>query len=119
MASPVGSRAGTPEELRELEDFRASIRSEMAGVAGEDSAPHRIYNLGNSRSELLEDFISVLEEACGRKAIRDYQPMQPGDAPATFADIARSEADLGFAPTTTIREGLPRFVAWYRDYHGV
>lgn len=86
---------------------------------GEGMVSHRLYNLGNSRSEKLEHFIAVLEEACGQKAIKDYQTMQPGDVVETAADIERSQIELGFSPTTTIEEGLPRFVAWYRDYHRV
>jgi len=62
--------------------------------------------------------ISVLEDACGRKAEVDFQPMQPGDVPATFADISAIAQDIGFAPTTGIEVGVPRFVDWYRAYHG-
>ena len=84
------------------------------------SAPkHRLYNLGNHRSESLLDFIGVLEEALGCKAKLDLLPLQTGDVPETFADIATSERDLGFSPKTTIREGLPRFVQWYRSYFAV
>ena len=61
--------------------------------------------------------IAVLEEAVGRKAQLDFQPMQPGDVPATFADISAIAQDIGFAPTTGIESGVPRFVNWYRDYH--
>ena len=62
--------------------------------------------------------IDLIEDACGVKAVRDYQPMQPGDVQATYADISAIQADLGFAPTTTIDVGVPAFVDWYRDYHG-
>jgi UDP-glucuronate 4-epimerase len=85
--------------------------------AGEGDAPHRLYNLGNHRSEDLRRFIAVLEKALGRHAIVELEPMQPGDVPATYADIGETQRDLGFAPTTPIDEGLPRFVAWYRAYH--
>ncbi len=79
--------------------------------------PYRLYNIGNHRSEELKRFIAVLERALGRKAIVELAPMQPGDVPATYADIAETRRDLGFAPTTPIDQGLPRFVAWYRAYH--
>jgi UDP-glucuronate 4-epimerase len=79
--------------------------------------PCRLYNLGNHRSEDLKRFIALLETALGRQAIIELEPMQPGDVPATYADIAETERDLGFAPTTPIDDGLPRFVAWYRAYH--
>ncbi|HEX9489693.1 MAG TPA: NAD-dependent epimerase/dehydratase family protein [Stellaceae bacterium] len=79
--------------------------------------PYRLYNIGNHRSEELKRFIAVLEQALGRKAIVELAPMQPGDVPATYADITETQADLGFAPTTPIDDGLPRFVGWYRAYH--
>ena len=79
--------------------------------------PYRLYNLGNHRSEDLKRFIALLEKALGRKAIIELEALQPGDVPATYADIAETERDLGFRPTTPIDEGLPRFVAWYRAYH--
>ena len=78
---------------------------------------HRLYNLGNDRPERLLDFIALLERATGRKAERRLLPMQPGDVPASWADIAASRRDLGFAPATTLAEGLPRFVAWFRQYN--
>ena len=62
--------------------------------------------------------IELLEEACGRKAERRLLPMQPGDVRDTYADISAIERDLGYAPTTRIDEGIPRFVDWYRWYHG-
>jgi UDP-glucuronate 4-epimerase len=65
----------------------------------------------------LTRFIALLEKALGRKAIIELEAMQPGDVPATYADIAETERDLGFTPTTPIDQGLPRFVAWYRAYH--
>ena len=86
--------------------------------AGGSTKPHALYNIGNNRSEKLLDFITVLEGACGRPAQIDWQPMQAGDVPRTFADIDAIAADLGYAPTTSIEDGLPRFVAWFRDYHG-
>jgi len=81
--------------------------------------PHRLFNLGNHRAEKLVRFIETLEQACGRTAIRELAPMQPGDVPTTFADIADSEAELGFAPRISIDEGVPRFLAWFREYYGV
>jgi UDP-glucuronate 4-epimerase len=80
--------------------------------------PHALYNLGNHRSEKLTEFIAVLEEALGRKAEIRFEPMQPGDVSATYADIEASRRDLGFEPTTPIREGIPRFVRWYREHYG-
>src|SRR5690349_3947249 len=87
--------------------------------AGGSSAPHALYNIGNSRSEDLMRVVSLLEQATGKKALLDPQPMQAGDVKDTFADISAIERDHGFHPATTIDEGIPRFVAWYREYHGV
>jgi UDP-glucuronate 4-epimerase len=87
--------------------------------AGGSNAPHAVYNIGNSRSEDLMRVIELLEQEIGRKALLDPQPMQVGDVKETFADISAIERDLGFEPATTIEEGIPRFVAWYREYHGL
>lgn len=78
---------------------------------------HRVYNLGNNRSEDLRDFIAAIEAAAGRKAIIEYKPMQPGDMLETYADIEASRRDFGFSPRINIREGMARFVAWYRDHY--
>ena len=67
----------------------------------------------------LEIFIAELERLLGRKAVKEYVPMQPGDVPATYADIEASARDLGFVPTTPISLGIPKFIAWFKDYYGV
>jgi UDP-glucuronate 4-epimerase len=82
------------------------------------AVPHRLFNIGNSQPIPLLRFIEVLEGALGREAIRDLQPMQPGDVPATAADTAALEAWVGFRPTTPIELGVERFAAWYREYFG-
>jgi UDP-glucuronate 4-epimerase len=87
--------------------------------AGGSTAPHSLYNIGNSRSEDLMRLVSLLEEATGRKALLDPRPMQAGDVKETYADISAIERDHGFAPTTSIDQGVPRFVEWYREYHGL
>jgi UDP-glucuronate 4-epimerase len=92
-------------------------------VTAAETAPaapgeHRVYNLGNNHPESLLDFIAVLERALGRKAIKEMLPMQPGDVATTYADIGPARRDLGFVPKTPISIGLPRFVTWYREYHG-
>lgn len=84
-----------------------------------DEPPHRLYNIGNNRSEPLLRFIEVIEKAVGRKAKLEMVPMGPGEIKETYADISAMEQDFGFKPETTIDEGIPRFVDWYRDYHGV
>lgn len=79
-------------------------------------APHRIYNIGHNKPERLGTFIDILEEVLGVKAVREYEPMQPGDVPRTYADIGAIERDLGFRPQVSLREGLTRFAEWYRGY---
>ena len=87
-----------------------------AAKPGGSTKPHAIYNLGNNRAEELGRLIDVIEAACGRPAIRTLQPMQPGDVPATYADVTDAARDLGFAPATSIDAGVPRFVDWYRGW---
>ena len=87
--------------------------------AGGSRNPHRIYNIGNHRSEELTRMIALIEQACGREAEKRLMPMQAGDVRDTFADISAIQQDLGFAPTTPIDIGIPIFVDWYRSYHGV
>jgi UDP-glucuronate 4-epimerase len=87
--------------------------------AGGSTSPHALYNIGNSRSEDLMRVVELLERETGRKALLDPKPMQVGDVKETFADISAIERDHGFEPRTTIDEGVPRFVAWYREYHGL
>jgi len=83
---------------------------------GGSTGPHAIYNIGNNRSEQLTRLVSVIERACGRPLIIQEQPMQPGDVPDTYADITAIARDHGFAPTTPIDIGVPRFVDWYREW---
>jgi UDP-glucuronate 4-epimerase len=85
----------------------------------EGRARHKVYNLGNHRSEELTHFIEILEAACGREAIKESAEMQLGDVKATYADIEDSKKDFGFEPRIAIDEGLPRFVEWYRSYHDI
>jgi UDP-glucuronate 4-epimerase len=105
-----------------IDDIVAGVLAALdrpPGDGGPQDPPHRVYNLGNHRSERLLDFIGILERELGRKAKLAMKPMQPGDVKETYADIAASERDLGFKPTTPISVGLPRFIEWYKQYHGV
>lgn len=92
------------------------VGPESGGVG---DVPHRVYNLGNNRSEKLLDYIAVIEDALGMKAEFEMLPMQPGDVKETYANIDSSRRDFGYDPATAITEGLPRFVDWYKTYHGV
>jgi len=81
-------------------------------------APYRIYNIGNNAPVALTDFIAAIEAALGRKAVRNPLPLQPGDVPATYADVDDLTAAVGFKPSTPLAEGIGRFIRWYRDYYG-
>jgi UDP-glucuronate 4-epimerase len=94
-------------------------RDDGALKAGGSIGPHALYNIGNSRSEDLMRVVQLLEQETGRKALLDPKPMQIGDVKETFADISAIERDHGFRPATSIDEGVPRFVRWYREYHGL
>jgi len=87
--------------------------------AGGSRGPHRLYNIGNNKSEELMRMIGLIEQACGIEAKKVLKPMQPGDVRDTYADISAIQRDLGFAPSTGIDEGIPRFIDWYREYHKV
>jgi UDP-glucuronate 4-epimerase len=81
--------------------------------------PHKIYNLGNHKSEKLTDFVAAIEQALQQKAVIEFAPMQPGDVQSTYADIETSRRDLGFQPTTPIKVGVPKFVDWYKEFYRV
>jgi len=82
-------------------------------------APYRLYNIGNNRPVKLTRFIEILEESLGRKAKMNLLPMQPGDVPATYADVDDLGRAVGFKPSTSLEEGIARYVAWYREYYAV
>ena len=86
---------------------------------GSSRAPYRIYNIGNHQPVELRRFIEVIEATIGKKATLNLLPMQPGDVPATYADIDDLARDVGFAPSTPIETGIARFYDWYREYYGV
>ncbi|MFL7901191.1 SDR family NAD(P)-dependent oxidoreductase [Azospirillum argentinense] len=104
-----------------VDDIAAGVLAALDRPAAPDAngAPHAVYNLGNNRTEDLMRFIGIIEESLGRKANMNMEPIQAGDVPETSADIEASRRDLGYEPTTSIETGLPRFVAWYKGYHGL
>lgn len=83
------------------------------------SAPYRIYNIGNNSPVRLLDFITAIEKELGMEAIKEFQPLQPGDVPSTYADVSDLVADLGYKPGTTIEKGIKEFIGWYRAYYKV
>lgn len=97
------------------------IDDAVQGILGALRAPHlepyEIFNIGNHRTEPLLKVIALLERELGVKAIQELLPLQPGDVPATFADVERARIKLGFNPATPIESGIPRFVSWFKKYH--
>jgi UDP-glucuronate 4-epimerase len=82
-------------------------------------APYRLYNIGNNNTVELEHFIQSIENALGKEAQKQYLPLQPGDVPATYADVDDLQKDVGFKPSTPIETGIDRFIEWYRDYYRI
>ena len=83
---------------------------------GSSPAPYRLYNIGNNNPVPLMEFIEAIESALGKQAHKEFLPMQPGDVPATFADVEDLTKAVGFKPATPIKEGVGKFISWYRDY---
>ena len=86
---------------------------------GTSHAPYRVFNIGNHQPVKLMDLVGLIEQALGRKATIIKAPMQQGDVPATFADVSHLQALIDFKPSTPIDDGVNRFIAWYRSYHGL
>ncbi len=101
-----------------VDDIVAGVLAVLDGPpAGE--RPHRVYNIGNNKPERVTRLVEIIEHATGRKAQTINEPMQPGDVPATYADIDAIRRDHGFEPTTPLEEGVHRFVEWYRGWRGL
>ena len=97
---------------------QADEQSNVKMSPSRGAAPFRVFNIGNGRPVLLVRFIDLLEEALGKKAKREMLPTQPGEVPTTFADVTDLSNAVGYRPQVTLEEGIPRFVAWYREYYG-
>lgn len=113
---PVFNNGEMWRDFTYIDDIVAGVLAALDRPPG-GPVPHRVYNFGNHRCEKLTDFIAEIEKAMGKKAILRYEPIQPGDVTKTYADVSESRRDLGFDPKTPISEGVPRFIAWYKDYH--
>ncbi len=92
------------------------VQGIMGAIKISGKSKHKIYNLGNSNPEILLNFIQVIEKNLGIKAKKKFLPLQPGDVEKTFADISDSKNDLGFSPQTQIKDGVPNFIKWYKEY---
>lgn len=118
---PVFNNGEMQRDFTYIGDIVAGVLAALDNPPAPDGegAPYRVYNLGNNMPEPLMGMIAKLETALGKKAEIDFQPMQPGDVPATYADIEASRRDLGFEPKTSLTEGLTAFADWYKEYHGL
>jgi len=108
------------ESIVRLIDRPAAANPQFSSASpdpGSSSAPWRVYNIGNNNPVELLEVVRLLEEAIGKKAKRELLPMQPGDVPATYADVDDLMRDVGFRPATSIADGITRFIEWYRGYH--
>ncbi|EZP59689.1 NAD-dependent epimerase [Exiguobacterium sp. RIT341] len=92
---------------------------ESTDELGASFAPYRVYNIGNNQPVQLMKFINVLEEKIGKEANKQYMEMQPGDVLRTYADVSELERDIDFKPSTSIEEGLGKFVDWYKEYYNI
>lgn len=103
--------------IRTSDTIPAALPAESVSDDCSTTTPYRIYNIGNNQPVELMHLIETLESALGRKAEKNMLPMQPGDVPATYANIDALQRDVGFRPGTPIEEGVRKFVAWYKSYH--
>jgi len=120
-AIPVFNNGDMKRDFTFIDDIVAGVVASLDNppVSVDEQAPCRLYNIGNHRSEPLMRMIGLIEDALGKKAQIDFQPMQPGDVRESFADIDAISADLGYEPTTPIDVGIPRFVDWFKAYEGI
>ncbi|MGE5504571.1 MAG: SDR family NAD(P)-dependent oxidoreductase [Actinomycetota bacterium] len=104
-----------------IDDIVSGVIGVLDNPPKDDGAkpPYHLYNIGNNNSERLMDFIGLIEESLGKKAQYQFEPMQPGDVKETYADISAISRDVGFAPTTPISVGIPRFIEWFKQFHGL
>ena len=131
-AIPVFNHGRHTRDFTYVDDIVAGVVGALGDVAtgnpawrgdapdpATSAAPWRVFNIGNARPVPLLRYIELLEQAIGRPAVMEMKPMQPGDVPDTAADVSALAAATGYAPSTPVEAGVPRFVHWYRDYYRV
>ncbi|MBF0167718.1 MAG: NAD-dependent epimerase [Alphaproteobacteria bacterium] len=119
---PVFNNGDMRRDFTYIDDIVAgtmAVLDRPPAIGPEGAAPYKVYNIGNHTSEPLMRFIQLIEQALGRTAAIDFLPMQPGDVRETYADIEALQRDTGYKPTTTIDQGIPKFISWFRDYHKI
>ncbi len=118
---PVFNNGEMKRDFTYIEDIVTGVLGALDNPPQQQgkNAPHRVFNIGNSRSENLMDFIKIIEKELGKNGEIEFLPMQPGDIAETYADTADTTQVTGFKATTTIAEGVPKFIAWYKEYYGI
>ncbi len=118
---PVFNNGEMKRDFTYIDDIVTGVLGalETPPVREDHQAPWRVLNIGNNRSEKLMDYVQIIESELGQKAEIDFKPMQPGDVPETYADISAIQDLTGYTPTTTIKEGIPKFIEWYKDYYKI
>lgn len=101
-----------------IDDIVNGVLGAMNRILTNPEATAPVYNLGNNKPVALMRFIEIIEKACGREATKEFAPMPPADVPRTYADTDLAARDLGFSPSTSLEEGIPLFVEWFRGYNG-
>lgn len=114
---PVFNHGQHQRDFTYIDDIIEGVVRVLNQVPAADSPPWKLYNIGNNQPVPLLTYIQTLEEVLGKKAQLQLLPLQPGDVPDTYADISELEQAVGFRPSTSVREGIERFVAWYFDYY--
>ncbi len=112
-AIPVFGDGTTRRDYTFIDDIVAGVIASCERVT---PGRFEVYNLGGTVTTSLSELIAIIEEAVGKPAVIDRQPLQPGDVPITYADVSKAARDLGYAPTTSVRDGVARFWAWYREH---
>jgi UDP-glucuronate 4-epimerase len=111
---PIFGDGSTGRDYTFVDDIVSGILASVTYKHKVKDAPFEVFNLGNSSPVTLSQLVSGIEEATGKRAVRDPQPLQPGDVPLTWADVSKAAEHLGYKPSTPLKEGLKKFVAWYR-----
>ncbi len=118
---PVFNNGEMKRDFTYVDDIVDGVLAVLDNPPGNDNGAvlHRVLNIGNTRSENLMDFVHIIEKELGKKAEIEFKEMQPGDVKETYADVTETTAVSGFKPKTPITDGVPRFIAWYKDYYKI
>lgn len=118
---PVFNNGEMKRDFTYIDDIVSGVIGVLKNPPKEENgqAPQRVLNIGNTQCEKLMDFVALIEQELGKKAEIDFKPMQDGDVPETYADVTETTELTGYKPTTSIREGVPKFIAWYKEFYNV